>query len=313
MRTEALDGYLEPARTTGGIWRPVLGMLITLGVYVLGMIVVVLGWVLLRWAMLGDVDQALESMGGLATTGSRAGVAITLLSFIGIWFGLWIAQVAMHRQSFWTLFDPARRIRWGDIGRGVLVALLFSGVSLSIAAVIIGLPEQSQAVSGWAILLVPLMFCVFLQATAEELIFRGYLLQQLGSRFRSVLVWAVLPSILFGLMHAWNAEGAAAYYYMAITGITGLTLALLVWRTGNLWAAVGMHWAVNVLSLTGVGAEGILSGTQLWLFPKEALMPLLQIDLVVSVVLLALVAAPTGRLLGDERVPRGSVGEKVIE
>ncbi|MFK7941958.1 MAG: lysostaphin resistance A-like protein, partial [Paracoccaceae bacterium] len=218
----SLDAYLAPARTQPGAWRFVLGFIITIGVYVIGMILVVLGWVLLRWLMLGDANLALESMGGLAVPGSRAGIIVTLLSFVGIWVGLAIALRVMHGQSFWTLFDPGRRIQWRDLGRGILLALVFSCVSLAIASMFVGLPTQAQDIGSWAVLLVPLMACVFLQATAEELLFRGYLLQQLGTRFGSVIAWALIPSLLFGMMHFWNAEGAAAYYYVGITGITGL-------------------------------------------------------------------------------------------
>lgn len=313
MRSSPLNAYLAPARTLPGAWRPVLGMMITIGVYILGMILVVFGWLLVQWGLTGDLHQSVQRLGVLAEGKDKQGTLITLLSFIGIWAGLALVLVVLHGQSFGTLFDPERRVRMGDFGRGLMLAVVFSAGSLIVAGLVVGAPVRAQPVGSWAVFLVPLMVLVFIQATAEELVFRGYLLQQLGTRFASPIAWAVIPAALFGLLHAWNTTGEAAYYYVAITAITGVTFAVLVWRTGNLWAAIGMHWGVNMISLTGVGAEGVLSGTQLWLFPADAILPLLQVDVVASLILLALVLSPAGLLLGDAHRPIGTTEQPVFE
>ena len=313
MTSSPLDAYLAPARTLPGAWRPVLGLMITIGVYVLGMILVVFGWLLVQWMLLGDLHRAVEGLGVLAQGKDSQGTLITLLSFAGIWVGLLLVLTVLHGQAFGTLFDPERRVRLGDFGRGLALAVVFSAGSLIVASLVVGAPVKAQPLGTWAVLLVPLVVLVFLQATAEELVFRGYLLQQLGARFSSPIAWAVIPAALFGLLHAWNTTGEAAYYYVAITAITGITLAVLVWRTGNLWAAVGMHWGVNMISLTGVGAEGVLSGTQLWLFPEDAILPLLQVDVVASLILLALVLSPAGRILGPASRPAATPAQAVLE
>ena len=303
MTASPLDAYLAPARTAPGAWRPVLGLMIIMGFWVIGMILVVFGWVLWRWAMLGDLYLAMEALGRLGTDGGTETVLVMLLSFAGIWAGVAIAMWAFHAQAFATVFDPERRVRLNAFAKGLLLAATFSGLSMLAAFLFVGTPERAQPIGSWAVLIVPLAVLVFVQATGEELIFRGYLLQQLAIRFRSPFAWAVLPSVLFGLLHAGNTEGVAAYYYIAITGITGVTLALLVWRAGNLWAAIGMHWGVNMISLTGVGAEGVMSGTQLWLFSGDTLIPLLQINVVSALVLLAVVLSPLGRMFGEEPAP----------
>ncbi|MEM1300470.1 MAG: CPBP family intramembrane glutamic endopeptidase [Pseudomonadota bacterium] len=303
MRSDAFEEYLAPARAARGFWRPVLGLIIIMGLWVIGMIVVVMGWMLWRWAELGNLHGAVEALGQLGQGGGAEPVVIMLLSFAGIWAGAAVAAVVMHGQAFGTLFEPAKRILFSDFGKGVLLAAAFSGLSLLVAMLFIATPVRAQPMGDWLVLFVPLMALVFIQATGEELIFRGYLLQQLAIRFRSPIAWAILPSILFGLLHAGNTDGEAAYYYIAITGITGVTLAALVWRAGNLWIAVGLHWGVNMSSLTLVGADGIMAGTQLWLFPAETLMSLLQLNLLSAVALLVLVLSPAGRMLAAPRRP----------
>ena len=292
-----LDTYIDPARHSLGWWRPVCGLLVILLCWVLGAVLAVFLWLLLKWLVTQDLNAALGGLQTLGAPGTAEAVMVMLATFCGIWGGIAIALAGMHNQPFGTIFAPRPAIRLGAFARGVLLALGFSAISMIVAIGIVGAPSPAVSPGNWVLTLLPLAALIFVQATGEELIFRGYLLQQLAIRFRSPLAWAVLPSALFGAMHAGNAEGDAALYYMAITAITGITLAALVWRTGNLWAAIGVHWVVNVLSLTGVGAEGVFTGTQLWLFPAEALMPLLQLDLVMSIALLAAVLSPAGRWL----------------
>lgn len=300
MQSSPLESYLAPARAVTGAWRPLLGFGIVVVLFFVVSIVIAMSWLAVQIVLLGGLQPAVDRLGELTRNPGGPGLVLNFLSFAGIWAGLWAALALLHRQRFSTLFDPAGRVRPWHFGRGLLLALVFSGLSLAVALALVGLPARAQDWSAWAVMLAPLMGLVFVQATAEELFFRGYMLQQLGVRFRSALAWAVIPSVAFGVLHAWNTSGVEAYYYVAITTITGLALAVLVWRTGNLWAAIGMHWGVNMMSLTVVGAEGILSGTQLWLFPAEDLGLLLKINTASSLMLLALVLSPAGRwfLLG---------------
>ena len=48
----------------------------------------------------------------------------------------------------------------------------------------------------WLMGLAPALVLILWQVSAEEVAFRGYLLQQLRARVRSPLVWAVLPAFL---------------------------------------------------------------------------------------------------------------------
>ena len=53
------------------------------------------------------------------------------------------------------------------------------------------------------------------------------------------------------------------------TFLLGLALATLVCRTGALWASIGVHVGFNVIGLTLIGTEGVLSGAQLFLFQSD--------------------------------------------
>jgi membrane protease YdiL (CAAX protease family) len=104
---------------------------------------------------------------------------------------------------------------------------------------------------------------------------------------------------------AGDLPGAAAGYYVLTTFLMGLALATLVWRTGSLWASIGLHVGLNVFGLTVIGGEGVLSGAQLFLFRSEDMGALLRVDLVTAVVLLLFVLSP----LAPFGQPAGSAGK----
>jgi membrane protease YdiL (CAAX protease family) len=109
---------------------------------------------------------------------------------------------------------------------------------------------------------VPLLL---LQVTSEELVFRGYLQQQLAARFDSRWIWYVLPSVLFGFLH-YDTEimGSNAWIVVAHTTIFGMIAADVTARTGNLGAAIGLHFANNLFALTIISLDGSLSGLGLY-------------------------------------------------
>ena len=183
---------------------------------------------------------------------------------------------------------------------GFGLAVIFAGAS-TVAGLTITQPVRTDlSIGTWLIWLLPIGVLVFLQAVGEELIFRGYLLQQLARLSRNPLVWAVLPSLTFGLAHLANAPVAqGGLYYVAVTAISGVALAVLVWRSGCIWPAAGLHFGINITAITVIGSEGLLSGAQLFEVPKTDFLRLIQLDTIASILLLALVLSPVGRIFGN--------------
>ncbi|MEO1490809.1 MAG: type II CAAX endopeptidase family protein [Pseudomonadota bacterium] len=295
------ESYVAPARINPGWWRILLGVVLIGVLWIVGAVVVLIGWVLYQFSQLGDINAALGTMAQVMRGGSPVFITVMLLSFVGVWGGI-VAVQALHGQSFASVFAPDSRPRRGGFVAGVFFALIFILPALGTALLVTDPIRSDVSIASWLIWLIPLAFLINLQTTAEEMIFRGYLQQQLGARSRLWIVWAGIPSVLFGLLHYANADTVeGGIYYMLITGFMGLLLAGLVWRTGSLWTACGVHWANNFFALTVIGPSGVLSGTQLWNFEKGDDLILLQVDLVVVAIATLLVLSPVGRIFGDGR------------
>jgi len=64
------------------------------------------------------------------------------------------------------------------------------------------------------------LFFIPIQTSAEELFFRGYLLQEIGLRSRNIWVLSCISGLLFGLPHLLNPEATVnfpllGFYYFA--------------------------------------------------------------------------------------------------
>jgi len=127
---------------------------------------------------------------------------------------------------------------------------------------------QNLGFGKWAMLLPLSLLAVFIQISAEEVFFRGYLQQQLGARFRSPLVWMVLPSILFAIGHYQPTEaGGNAVVIVVWAFLFGLLMADLTARSGTIGPALAVHFTNNVSALLITSLPDSLGGLALWHTP----------------------------------------------
>lgn len=91
---------------------------------------------------------------------------------------------------------------------------------------------------------------ITMQATFEEVAFRGYFQQGLATLFRNAWVPLIITSLVFGLMHLSNPEikeyGVALMLPQYI--LLGLVFAICVIMDEGLEIAIGVHVVNNVLS-----------------------------------------------------------------
>lgn len=288
----AFERYVAAGARRAGFWRVLVGTAVIAAFWIGGTVAVLFLWTRLNNARLG-AEGARERIAEMTGGGDPETVGIMLLTFIGVWVGAFLVVRLLHSQRFRTLFAPEGGVRKADLAKGLAISAAFAGLSVPVGMVIADPVATTMPTGQWLAYAVALLALVFVQATAEELIFRGYLLQQLALRSRNPLVWAVIPSVLFGALHWANAPTAEqAAYYVAATFLIGLALAALVWRTGSLWAAIGVHVGFNAAGLTVIGTEGLLSGAQLFLFRQEDLLALMRIDLAMTALMLAFILSP---------------------
>ncbi len=92
--------------------------------------------------------------------------------------------------------------------------------------------------------LIVIVMLVPLQAAAEEIVFRGALLQVLGAWIRNPIVPIAITTLLFMAGHIYDIWGSL------IVGVLGAAAAYLSIRTGGLEAAIALHTINNLVVFT---------------------------------------------------------------
>jgi membrane protease YdiL (CAAX protease family) len=256
------ETLVAPARESASLLR-LIGGIVTL---VAGFIAFGLMASRLQWAFV-PAERHAEWSEALYDASTPTAVLVNLF-----FFGLLIIALALitrlfHKRSWTTL-----------IGRPALAVHQFLRVSmylisLSVMGFLLPVPEVLQpslnlAIGIWVLYLPLTLLGLLLQTGAEELVFRGYLQSQLAARFRSPLVWMMLPSAIFGMLH-FNpgVDETAALLVVLWAFAFGLTAADLTARTGTLGPALALHMVNNFVAIALVAPEGSFDGLAVYTIP----------------------------------------------
>jgi membrane protease YdiL (CAAX protease family) len=193
---------------------------------------------------------------------------LLLFSFGTMAMAVGVTVRVVHRRSAGSLLGVPGRL-WPSF-RAVSLAMLALG------AVLLVLPPWDMGgeltpnlpLGRWLLLLPLSLLAVLVQVSAEEIVFRGYVQQQLAARFRSPLIWMVLPSALFALGHYLPAEAGENALMVALwAGVFGILMADLTARSGSLGPAIAVHLWNNVSAILIISLPDDLSGLALYLTP----------------------------------------------
>jgi membrane protease YdiL (CAAX protease family) len=197
----------------------------------------------------------------------------TLMQFLT--FGIGGAGLVMlvnllHGRGFWTLVGP-RHTTWRDLIAVTAAVTMVLGAQEILPPWYDLSTAQMRPLPGWVLLIPITLFVLLIQVGTEELMFRGYLQQQLACLSPRRWVWMGIPSVMFGTLHYWNGHGAAEGALWAFwAAMLGAACADLTARSGNLGPAIGLHLANNALAILLYGIAGWPgSGVALFLFPFQ--------------------------------------------
>lgn len=261
-RNRPFAAFLKPAlKAPKGVGPTLFGALALYASW--SLIGVLLVELLYQWV---DADPAIASeprlIYGLWTL-------IALSAVASAWLLTPIVLSLTHRRGLLGLLGACDRLFGRQLVAGMLLTMLGAGILLGLNALVPGGSEgveRAPIFPGWTALALAAFVLVPFQASAEELVFRGYLLQGLAASARHPLVWAVLPSVGFGLLHLDASLGAdMSLAYAISTTLFGLWACYLTWRTGRLALAIGVHIMNNWIALLVLGlADDSFTALALW-------------------------------------------------
>jgi uncharacterized protein len=202
----------------------------------------------------------ISSLVGATTPDQTAGASIArdpIISFLqlsgfdaALIVGILLAVRLIHKRPFLSVITPGRSLDWKKVGKSF--GLFFGLVAL--ATVVDYLlnpltyqfrlnPQRFLLFAPVAVVLIPI------QTSAEELLFRGYLLQSMALLTRNRVALVALSGVLFMIPHLANPEMTAgfwsmAFYYFLVGGV----LTIVTLRSNSLEMAMGIHASINIFA-----------------------------------------------------------------
>lgn len=151
-----------------------------------------------------------------------------------------LIMARVENRSFAEYGLPGRAAFGKRFWQGVLFGLGMISLLMGLIAALHGYSVSGVDLRGFAALRYALFYFVGFIAVAvfEEFSFRGYLQStlQLAAGFWPA---ALVLAVAFGAIHLTNpSEGA---YGVLMAGCFGLLAAFTLWRTGDIWFAIGLH------------------------------------------------------------------------
>ena len=227
-------------------FTPVLEGLLIAGIYFVLLLIV--SFALLAFAVMLRVpyDYLTDLQRIYANVFKTPLVFIALLiTIIPVIPAIFIARLITNFKPLGLIHSIAGRMRWSYLSVFLGFGFLIFGLYYVGFATLDGSLTTQNSVhplnSGmfWLYIVLILLIVPF-QCYAEELLFRGYLMQTVG-RWLKNPVWAIIiPAPIFMVLHGYGLWGLLSVLTMAL--IAGF----LCWYTGGLEAGIGLHIANNV-------------------------------------------------------------------
>lgn len=273
MRESRFAAYVDAARNgKNALWRIVLAVAVIAGVWLATSVVLAAAGLVAisirdgNWPL--SSDEIAEAADLKVLVADPIGTGILLLSVASLWLGTWLALKVVHKRSIRDLLGTERRLHWPDFARATVVTLILATLSAPVVLLIDPtLIRGNLSLFSWLAVAPLLLVAVFLQSSAEEIVFRGYFHQVLAARFAAPLIWLAVPTALFTLLH-WQSEASPAMNLAGLFVILALSLSMsrFLVATGNLGASMGVHFGNNISAIMlfssspDYGAAALLKG-----------------------------------------------------
>lgn len=256
--------FIEPASHISGGLRLAVALILMMLFYVVFTVQIIALVALIEVVQtdLNFLTAFIILITGLADPNTPRDMIVSLSTFVAILGAVWITTVIVRRQSLRALAGSGSVLR--NFGTAALAMVPIVVLSFSFS-LFLDDARPNLSFGKWLLWMIPALPLLLIQSSSEELIFRGYLLQEFAVRFKSRWIWILVPSIIFGLLHYDPIRmGSNAALAVIVTIFFGIIATDVTVRTGNLGAAIGLHFMNNFQAMLLLSLDGTLNGLSLY-------------------------------------------------
>lgn len=193
-------------------------------------------------------DQFASDTEELATSPALLSVELV---FVGA--PLWLAAMAasiVHGRSIRSLVAPLHKFRWNIVAK-VLMFEAGGLIVLGFGPRVVGLTGGLE-LSGFSfrhvVWFLPLAALIFLQTSGEDVLFKGYLLRQLGAATAVFWLAPVVITVGFVWLHLGNPDlDETLWLLLPLFVASELVIIYLMLRTAGMEVPLTLHWTNNAV------------------------------------------------------------------
>lgn len=204
---------------------------------------------------------------GTMMGGSTNPLQFVLLMFspIMLFVGVWLVQRVIHRRTLTELLS-AGTFRWPLVWQAMAIWLGMGILFIVLESLIYpGRYSWTFDAGAWLMIAPLVLLLIPIQASGEELFFRGYLMQAVARLWAQPVFLVLLSGVAFMAPHLANPEMGSALggeIPMALNYfLVGVGTAVISVRDNGTERAIGMHVVNNLFAGIVVGYEGSVLGT----------------------------------------------------
>lgn len=234
-------------------WRYLLGLSIII-------LAVIIGQIPLAIALIAEGGMeilGMEETQMLGVLDSNLSLFLLLLTFAVGLFALFFVVKFIHYQPIKSVTTTRKKVDWGRFFFGFGLVAIFSIVVTFIDFYMSPEDYVVNFQSGpFFIMLAIAVIMIPLQTSFEEYLFRGYLMQGIGTLVKNKWFPLILTSVVFGGLHFFNPEvtkmgNIIMIYYIG----TGFLLGIMTLMDEGMELALGFHAGNNLVTAVLVTAD----------------------------------------------------------
>lgn len=254
---------VKPAREKAQLWRLAMGVVLIAGVFLVSF------RFLERTLFTFLGPEGVAVLTGANGQPTQLSVLFLLFSFGLLIFSIWVALRVAHDRGFLEVLGVPSIFFMQFFSVLSIMILLYAALAVLPPWDMGGPLEPNVPFGAWLLVLPFALAAILVQVSAEEILFRGYLQQQLAARFASPLIWIGVPAALFGAGHFMPQTGDLAVVIAVWSMLFGLAMADLTARAGTLGPAIALHLTNNAIAILFVSMPDGLSGLSLYHSPFD--------------------------------------------
>jgi hypothetical protein len=273
--------YLDLAKQGhGSVWRYILGAFTILFTWLIlggfATSILLIGFGIFQGV---PIDNLVELVLDPSLLGYIPYYLVVNVGFLFFLFGIWLTARLIHGRPLRSLVTWKRSINLRRVGVGFVVWALLLGIGTLVEYLV---SPESFTITFNASIFIPFAILAVLitplQTTAEELFFRGYLIQAGSLISRNWIFLAIWSGVLFAMPHFLNQEVASNTWAMMMSYfVLGAFLAWISLKDGTIELAIGVHAANNLMA-------GLLVTFPQSVLPSPAILTTTHFDPVYSLV-----------------------------